>query len=275
MILVTGATGTVGRCVVEQLVALGEPVRALTRTPSRAALPAGVEVVGGDLTRPAELPLHDVMAVFLLAALESDDAAAHAAALAERVPRVVFLSSSAVDAQRPGSYETHEAVEKAVEASGAEWTHLRSGEFMSNKLVWASSIRSANVVRAAYPDALGVPIHEADIAEVAVLALRSPDHAGRAYSLTGPEALTHREQAAAIGRGLGREIGFEPLTYGQARAALIRDAGLPWDIAEYLMGYQSEYAQEPPSVSPVFEQVTGHRGRTLAQWAADHAAELS
>ncbi|MBP2339191.1 uncharacterized protein YbjT (DUF2867 family) [Saccharothrix coeruleofusca] len=275
MILVTGATGTVGRCVVEQLAALGEPVRALTRNPSRATFPTGVEVVGGDLTKPAELPLDDVTAVFLLAALDSEAVAEHAAALAERVPRVVFLSSSAVAVRRPGSYETHEAVEKAIEQSGAEWTHLRPGEFMANKLVWASSIKSANVVRAAYPDAIGVPIHEADIAEVAVLALRSPDHAGQAYFLTGPEALTHREQAAAIGRGLGREIGFETLTYGQARAALIRDAGLPWDIAEYLMGYQSEHAQEPPSVSPVFERVTGHQGRTLTQWAADHAAELS
>ncbi|WP_158844429.1 SDR family oxidoreductase [Saccharothrix deserti] len=277
-ILVTGATGTIGGAVVRQLATAGVPVRALTRNPARAVLPAGVEVVGGDLTRPGELPLAGVTAVFLLAAIESDGAVAHAQAFLDRAPdlrRVVFLSSSAVTVKRPGSYELHHDVERVIEASGVAWTHVRPGEFMSNKLVWARTIKSDGVVRAPYPEAVGAPVHEADVAEVAVHALLHEGHAGKAYTLSGPEALTHREQAEAIGRGLGRPIGFEQLTYGQARASLIRDEGLPWDVAEYLMGYMAQHAEEPADVTPDFEQVTGTPGRTLSTWATDHTADLT
>ncbi|XVV03081.1 NAD(P)H-binding protein [Actinosynnema sp. CA-248983] len=276
-ILVTGATGNVGRHVVAQLTKEGVEFRALSRNPDKAGFPAGVVTVKGDLARPDELPLDGVTAVFLLAVLESEDAAGLATALLDRardLRRVVFLSSDAVTTQRPGSYELHESVEQAIEASGKEWTHVRPGEFMSNKLIWARSIKEENVVRHAYPDAPGSPVHEADIAEVAVKALLEYGHAGKAYPLSGPELLTHRQQAAAIGAGLGREIGFEALTYGQARASLIREVGLPYDVAEYLLGYHAQFNEEPPEVWPTFEEVVGRRGRTLAEWAADHAAEL-
>lgn len=277
-ILVTGATGNVGRWVVDRLVEEGAEFRALTRNPDRAGLPAGVDVVKGDLARPAELPLAGVTAVFLLAVLESDDTAGLARDLLANAPdlrRVVFLSSDAVTVRRPGSYELHLSVEQVIEAAGLEWTHLRPGEFMSNKLMWAGTIKQDDVVRYAYPDALGSPVHEADIAEVAVRALLDDGHAGHAYSLTGPELLTHRQQAEAIGEGLGRPIRFEAQTYGQARAALIRDVGLPWSIAEYVLGYAAQHNEEPPALSPDFERVVGRPGRTLARWAADHAAELS
>jgi uncharacterized protein YbjT (DUF2867 family) len=85
-----------------------------------------------------------------------------------------------------------------------------------------------------------------------------------AYTVTGPQLLTHREQAAAIAEGLGRPIRFEPLTFGQARKASI-EAGLPTSVAEYVLSCQAEYAEEPPRVSPDFERVTGRPGRTLAQ----------
>jgi len=277
-ILVTGATGNVGRHVVEQLVARGAEVRALTRDPDKAGLPEGVETVKGDLTRPDALPLDGVTAVYLLAVLDAERPADLASAFLKRakdVRRVVFLSTDAVAVQRPGSYETHQAVERAIEETGVEWTHLRPGEFMANKQVWAETIRRENVVRAPYPDAVGTPIHEADIAEVAVRALLEDGHAGRAYRLSGPEALTTRQQVAAFAEGLGREIAYERLTYGQARAALIRDVGLPWNIAEYLLGYQAQFNEEPAELLPTFEEITGRRGRTLAQWAAEHADELS
>lgn len=277
-ILVTGATGTIGRAVVEQLVAAGVPVRALTRDPARADLPAGAEVVAGDLTRPADLPLAGVTAAYLIAVVESDEAAAHAEAFLAAAPdlrRVAFLSSSAVTARRPGSYELHRDVERVVEASGVAWTHVRPGEFMSNKLVWARGIREDDAVRAPFPDSVGAPVHEADVAEVVVHALLHDGHERRAYTLSGPEALTHRQQAEAFARGLGRPIRFERLTYGQARAALIRDEGLPYDVAEYLLGYMAQHAEEPADVTPDFTEVTGRRGRTLAEWAADHAADLT
>lgn len=280
-ILVTGATGTVGRHVVDRLVAAGRPVRALTRNPQTAGLPDGVDVVKGDLNRPGDLAFDGVQGVFLIPGIFGpEDATGPAEAFVSRavaagVSRIVSLTSSGITSRRAGFYATLRAVEELVEKSGAAWTHVRPGEFAINKLdFWAESIRTENVVRNAYPDGIGVPIHEADIAEVATIALLEDGHAGRAYDLTGPEALTHRQQVEAIGTGLGRAIAFEGLTYGQARHAYI-EAGLPAEIADFILGYQAEYAEEPPSVSPTFEQVTGRKGRTLAQWAADHAAELA
>nr|WP_042179315.1 NAD(P)H-binding protein [Kibdelosporangium sp. MJ126-NF4]CEL13755.1 Oxidoreductase [Kibdelosporangium sp. MJ126-NF4]CTQ99441.1 Oxidoreductase [Kibdelosporangium sp. MJ126-NF4] len=282
-ILVTGATGTVGRVVVDQLLAAGQRVRALTRNPATAALPEGVQVVGADLAQPDTLRgvFDGVDRMFYLGGVldpaRAADITGQAVELAARagVRGIVHLSGIAVTVRRPGSYEMLLDIEQVIEASGLEWTHVRPGEFAVNKLdTWGQSIRAEDVVRNAFPDALGVPIHEADIAEVATVALTRDGHAGRAYSLSGPQALSHREQAAAIGDGLGREIRFEAVTYGQARSAYIQ-AGIPMDIAEYILGYQAEYAEEPPAVSPDFERVTGRAGRTLAVWAADHAAELT
>ncbi|WP_157254454.1 NAD(P)H-binding protein [Nonomuraea typhae] len=280
-ILVTGATGTVGRHVVDRLLAAGQPVRALTRNPDAAGLPDGVDVVSGDLNRPGELSFDGVTAVFLIPGLFDPEHASDLAqtftgrATAAGAARIVSLTSSGVTGRRAGFYKTLRAVEHLVEKSGAAWTHIRPGEFAVNKLdVWGASIRAENLVRNAYPDGIGVPIHEADIADVAAIALLQDGHAGRAYDLTGPQPLTHRQQAEAIGTGLGRAIAFEALTYGQARQSYI-EAGLPMEVAEFILGYQAEYAEEPPPVSPTFEQVTGNSGRTLAQWAADHAADLA
>jgi uncharacterized protein YbjT (DUF2867 family) len=279
-ILVTGATGTVGRIVVDRLLRAGQRVRALTRNPATAGLPGEVELVTGDLAGAAA-GLGDVDRVYYLAGmLDPELAGEQARAFAEEavkagVTRVVTLTSEAVTVRRPGSCEMLRDVEEAIEASGLEWTHVRPGEFAVNKLgIWGDSIRTEGVVRNAFPDALGVPIHEADIAEVVVAALTEDGHAGRAYSLSGPQALSQREQAAAIGDGLGRSLRFEPLTYGQARASYIT-AGIPADVVDYVLGYQAEYAEEPPAVLPDVERVLGRPGRTLAQWAADHRADFS
>ncbi|MCC3774364.1 SDR family oxidoreductase [Streptomyces sp. UNOB3_S3] len=282
-ILVTGATGRVGRVLVDRLLAAGQRVRALTRNPEEARLPDAAEVVPGSLTEltGAATALDGVDGVYYLSgALDPERATQQARAFMKLAAgagarRIVDLSGLAVTVRRPGSYEMLRDVEEVIEASGLEWTHIRPGEFASNKLdMWGASIRAESTVRSAFPDALGVPVHEADIAEVAAAALLSDGHAGHAYSLSGPQRLTQREQAAAIAQGLGRPLNFEPLTYGQARAAYIT-AGMPWDIAEYLLGYQAEYAEEPPELLPDVERVLGRPGRTLAQWAADHASDLS
>ncbi len=277
--LVTGATGAVGRIVVDRLLAAGQSVRALTRNPAKAGLPDAAEVVAGDLTNAGavERALEGIdRASFVPGLVDLDSTLVFADRAARAgVRRVVDMTSSAVTIKRAGSYELLDRAEQAVEASGLEWTHVRPGEFAMNKLdVWGHSIRAENVVRNAFPDVLGVPIHEADIAEVIATALLEDDHVGRAYTLTGPEALSHRQQATAIGAGLGREIRFEALTFGQARKAYI-EAGLPMEIAEYILSYQAEYAEEPPEVSPDVERVLGRPGRTLSRWATDHAAELT
>lgn len=274
-ILVTGATGNVGRHVVEQLVQAGAQVRAVTRNPARVSFPDGVEAFAGDLAKPASLAgaFAGVTRMFLfplayrapvvrsMADVMENPALAEVAARAG-VRRQVMLGSS----------DSLFDVERAVEAWSPEWTVLRPGEFAVNKLdQWAPSIRASGVVRAAYGDSWGTPIHEADIAAVAVAALLEDGHRGRRYELTGPQALTLREQVRAIGEGIGREIRFEELTHAQARAELLA-LGTPVEVVDLMILAQP--ARSAPPVLPTVREVTGRPGRTLVQWAAEHADDF-
>ncbi len=215
-ILVTGATGQVGRHVVARLAAAGARVRAMSRRDFAA--PDGVEATRGDLLEPSSLPLTGVRALFLFPEPRTARAVV-AAAVAAGVRRIVTLSSGAVTAGLDTDFQL--PVEQAVEASGCEWTHLRPGEFASNTLkLWAPSIRAARVVRFHNPDWRGLPIHEADIAAVGVAALLSAGHHGRAYDLTGPARISAREQVAAISTALGEEVRFEEVTAARCREIL-------------------------------------------------------
>jgi uncharacterized protein YbjT (DUF2867 family) len=281
-ILVTGATGHVGRHVVTQLVAAGAPVRALTRNPAAATFPAGVEVVQGDLLEPAsmEAALTGVDRMYLFPEPRTATEVVGAAKRAG-VRRIVTLSSGAVtdgfdlDFQLP--------VEQAVEASGCEWTHLRPGEFMSNTLrLWGPMIRADRVVRYITPDAVGVAVHEADIAAVGVVALLDDGHTGKAYDLTGPERITMRQQVAAISAALGEEIRFEEVSVEQAKEILVRQGGWGADNADFLLGledytpgadmpqFTAEQWDEMLQPMPTVEEVTGRPARTYAQWALDN-----
>jgi uncharacterized protein YbjT (DUF2867 family) len=281
--LVTGATGNVGRLVVERLVAAGERVRAVSRRPEAAGLPDGVEVVRGDLARPGTLTaaLEGVDRVYLFpvpgTAREVVEAARRAG-----VRRIVVLSSGAVT----GGFDTdfHLPVEQAVEDSGMEWTHVRAGEFMLNKLwLWGATIREEGVVRDPFPEAARPLIHEKDIADVATAALLGDGHAGRAYTLQGPAAISHREQVGAIALALGRGIRFEVVTPAQAREDYLRQGGFAAVNAGFLLGFES-YSQAGPASAerPVrsagfftAEAVTGRPARTFAEWARDHVAEFT
>ncbi|MGS2642363.1 NAD(P)H-binding protein [Streptosporangium sp. LJ11] len=272
-ILVTGATGTVGRHVVDGLLRAGASVRALTRSPERAGLPPEVEVVRGDLTDPGtvESALTGVDRMYLFPVPETAETVTRLAAKAGVRHIVVLSSVSAAYAEGDLSGDQHRTVEQAVEASGLAWTHVRPGEFMANVLfLWAPSIRAENVVRAPYGDAESAMVHEADIADVAVKALLEDGHAGATYALTGPQALTKVEQVRIIAEVLDRDVRFEELTRPQARELWISQ-GMPPEAADWLL-------EPPPAkavVGPFAEQVTGRPSRTFAQWVADHRADLT
>jgi uncharacterized protein YbjT (DUF2867 family) len=276
-VLVTGATGQVGRHVVAQLVEAGCSVVALTRR-ADAALPPSVEVVRGDLLSPASIPFAGVSRMYLFPEPRTAREVV-ARAVDAGVSRIVTLSSGAVT----GGFDTdfQLPVEQAVEASGVAWTHLRPGDFASNTLrLWGPMIRASRVVRYPQPSAPSLAIHEADIAAVAVAALLTDGHAGRWYDLTGPALVTRREQVAAIGAALGEEVRFEEVGAAEAREIMAAQGGWAAENADFLLGF-AEYSAGGTSLAdvdwskvlvplPTVEQVLGRPAKTFAQWARDN-----
>ncbi|MEU2404269.1 NAD(P)H-binding protein [Streptomyces rubiginosohelvolus] len=266
-ILVTGATGTVGRRVVEQLLERGEHVRALTRDPERAEFPAGVEVVGGDLEDPASLvpALRGVTGLHLItfggalfAPLETAD---EILALAKEagVRRVTVLH---------GGGDT--PMEAAVRASDFAWTVVMPVEFMANALEWAPGIRSEGVVREPFVDRLSAMVHESDIGAVAAVALTEDGHGGQEYLITGPQALTVRDKTAAIGAARGADVELVELTEQQALETW-RGQGMPEDVIAFLIDVYRDTPPEGLTVRGTVEKVTGRPARTFAEWAEEHA----
>lgn len=275
MILVTGATGTVGREVTSLLVARGEKVRAVSRDPAAAGLPPEVEVVAADLADPASLAPHlaGVDAVFLIwpftdPAVARSTAPEVARVLAAQVPRIVYLSAPGA-ADQPGSFWA--LVERAVEASGAEWTFLRPVGFAANTLLWADQVRAGDTVRWPYGRAARSLVHERDLAEVAVAALTDDGHAGARHVLSGPAALTQEEQVHTIGRVLGRELRWSEQPRDEARRMLAGVFGDP-GFADLALAGWAAFVDAPEQVTDTVERVTGHPARSYAEWVADHAA---
>jgi uncharacterized protein YbjT (DUF2867 family) len=276
MILVTGATGNVGREVVNLLLSGGEKVVAVTRNPAKAALPDGAHVVGGDPSRPQTLTpaLRGVDAVFISPRALGDATAELLKLAAEQgAQRVVLLS--AVTVQDGGGEkrfaDAFKAVEDAARASGLPWTILRSAEYASNNLMWAPQIRSTGKVKGAYGDAANSTIHERDIAAVSALALVDAAHAGHTYVLTGPQSLTQRDKVRIIGEAIGREVLWEEISPKLVREAMLAQ-GLPVEIPDRLLGYLASRVGQPGPSSTDVEQVLGRPALTFAQWAAEHAA---
>ncbi|GAA4975130.1 NAD(P)H-binding protein [Kineococcus glutinatus] len=262
-VLVTGATGSVGRLVVDELLARGATdVRALTVDPARAALPAGVEVVRGSMRRPDALraALAGVERVYL-APDPATAAEVCAAAREAGVRHVVDLSGE------PESWWGD--VTRAVEASGLPWTHLWPGDFMENLLAWAPQVRATGAVREPWPEAASAPIAMADVAAVAAEALLGEGHEGRALGLAGPQVLTRAEMARAIGEALGREVRFVRVDRDEAVAALepAMGEGAAWYVDTAVGGY----ADTPGAANRLVEELTGRPATTFARWARRNA----
>ena len=195
-VLVTGATGRVGRVVIELLIDAGVPVRALTHRPEAATrLPANVEVVTGDLTVPGSLDagLRGVGAVFLVWTAPPTTAPAVVERLATYARRVVFLSAPHRTPhpffQQPNPMAVlYAEIERLIAAAGLESTIIRPGIFASNALLWwATAIRADGVVRWPYGAAETAPVDDRDVAAVAARTLYQDGYVGGDYVLTGPE----------------------------------------------------------------------------------------
>jgi uncharacterized protein YbjT (DUF2867 family) len=261
-ILVTGATGNIGRMVVDELLALGaDDVRALTVDPGRAALPAGVEVARGFLGRPSTLPeaYAGVDVLYLAPHLPTVMEACRMAADAG-IRRIVDLAGP------KGGY--WQGMEDAVEACGVPFTHLEPGEFMANATLWARQIRAGDVVRDTCGDATNAPIAQEDVAAVAARVLLSDAHEGRSYELTGPASLSRREKVAEIARALGRELRYVELPRDEAIEELAKDMG---DHAAWYVDGQETLLTYPQRAVPTVAELTGRPATTFLEWARANA----
>jgi uncharacterized protein YbjT (DUF2867 family) len=275
--VVFGARGNVGRHVVAGLLAVGDKVRATSRTPDASGFPSGVEVVAADLERPETLAtaLAGAEKVFVYAKPDGVEGFVEAAASAG-VEHVVLLSSAAVVG--PGAEQNpiaiqHRAVEVAIERSGIDWTFIRPGMFATNTLWWwQRPIRDEGIVRNPYPEAQTAPVHEKDLAALAVTALTGSGHRRQAYTVYGPESLTLRRQVEYIGDALGRPIRIEEISVAQARAEMGRT--IPSIGVETFLRQWAARNGTPAQVSTIVEEVTGRPGRDFAQWAVDHVNDF-
>jgi uncharacterized protein YbjT (DUF2867 family) len=270
-IVITGATGNVGRPLVAELAAAGARVRAVTRTPKTARFPEGVEVVGS-----AADALSGASAVFL-----------NSRALGEHLPDVVtqcvaagvskLVALSAINAdddfsRQPSRFrgDRNKEVEKLAIDSGLAWVSLRPTVFATNFAgMWSAQIRAGDVVAGPYAEASSAPIVESDISAVAARALLTDDLVGKRIPLTGPQAFTNSELVGVIGDVLGRS-----LQYREAPNDLVRQRfvglGFPADFADAYIAMLAETLDKPALVTHDVEKILGRPATPFAQWVSQH-----
>jgi uncharacterized protein YbjT (DUF2867 family) len=279
-ILVTGATGNIGRQVVSQLLATGIRFRAMARNPESAGLPSSAEVGQGDLTIPDSLDrcLDGIDTVFLVWLAPLAAAASAVERIARSAQRIIYVSAP-IKTPRPFFQQPNpsrtlmEQMERLIEASGLEWTILRPGMFAGNALGWwAPQIRAGNPVRWPYLSAPTAPIDERDIAAVAVRALCEHDHAGAEYVVTGPQSLSQFEQLSIIGRVIGRALRTQEISPDEARREWLPT--WPESVVNTLLDAWAAAIGQPAHVTSTVAEVTGAPARTFAEWATDHAEKF-
>ncbi|MFE7854749.1 NAD(P)H-binding protein [Streptomyces sp. NPDC057403] len=278
MIVVTGATGNVGRTLVPLLASADEEVVAVSRRARLEDLPAGVRHARADLADAASLrPVLDgADALFVVLGGELNSHGQSPRALLDEVTaagvkRVVLLTSQ-INSTRPQapSHTRLREFEQAVRASGADFTVLRPAGFASNAFAWAESVRTRRTVLAPFGEVALPVVDPADIAEVAAAALRENGHAGRTYELTGPEAIGPRRQAEVIAEALGEDVAFVELSREQARAHLAQF--MPEEVVDGTLDILGRPLPAEQTVGADVRHVLGRPARPFAAWVARNVA---
>jgi uncharacterized protein YbjT (DUF2867 family) len=278
MILVTGATGNVGRELVRTLAAKGVAVRALSRPAAGGTprLPDGVQAVPGDLNDPASLDpaLDGADGLFLLPGY-ADMPGILARARQADVKHVVQLSGMSADSPDMANAITRYMAdsERAVRDCGIAWSIIRPAAFMTNAFRWLPRLRAGDVVRLPFAAVRTATIDPADIAEVAALALITRHHEGRIYPVSGPHSLTPADQIAILGRALGRTLRFEAQPDDEARTEMSKSMPAPY--VDALFRFYVDGTLDESKVLPTVQAVTGRPPHTFGQWAASHAGDFS
>lgn len=261
-ILVTGATGNIGRRVVDHLIGLGATdIRALTTNPAKAKLPDGVTAITGYLGNPESLPaaLDGVERIYLAPLPETLRVTLELARKAG-VQYLVALSGGA-------HWQQHT---DTIAASGLVNTQLGPGEFLENFAIWSEPIKATRTVREPYPDVVEAPISMDDIARVAATLLAKPEqrHYDQMYELTGPEALTRADIAKQIGVGIDVDVAFERCSRAEAEQALRPVMG---DHVGWYLDVLADGVDRPQRANQLVAELTGTTAQSVAQWAAANA----
>jgi uncharacterized protein YbjT (DUF2867 family) len=277
MILVTGATGTTGGAVARQLIAAGLKPRLLLRSPEKAkAFEGKAELFKGDLSDKAsvEKALAGVEKLYLVTAGvdgPAQEAVAIAAAKAAGVKHVVLLSVIGAEYEAITFGRWHRASERLLEASGLQWTFLRPGNFTTNTYWWVDTIKSQGAVYAPLGDGKYAPIDPEDIAAVAVASLTKPGHEGKAYTLTGPRALSTAEMVAIVAKESGRAIKYVDVPPSAAQDGMLK-MGMPAAYVDALLElYAFMKSGGAAMTTNTVQDLLGRPAVTFEQWTAKHA----
>lgn len=281
LILVVGATGTVGREVVKQLVAGGHRVRALVRDPANAGhLGTGPEIVTGDLARPETLApaFAGVDKALVLAPptpqLEALEGNAFEAARLAGVRHVVKLSAFGVGAFGMSPWDRHEASEANLRKSGLAWTIVRPTRFMNyTPFPWTWDRRHGTVHEAS-GEARMTLIDPVDIAAVVVTVLTTPGHEGQVYELTSAEALTGPELAQTIATAIGRPVRFIDTPPDSLRERILA-SGAPEFVVDPTLNYFTAVRTGRWYATSTVADLLGRPARTFDQWLRDHPTALA
>ena len=280
MIVVTGASGKIGRELLRLLAERDVGVKALSRHPPGDVQLPGVAWVAGNLADRRLLPgiFAGADRLFLLTGNAGDmvplEKNAIAAAEEAGVAHVVKLSAlGASDHSKSVIGLWHHNVERTLRATDLAWTILRPHVFMQNLLDQRDSIRGEGKVYSPSGEARMAMIDTRDIAAVAAAALTESGHEGKRYTLTGPEALSYREATATLAEVLGRPLAYVAETDDEAWHRLRRRGLPPWHIAAQLAlaGYQRQ-GGGTEIITGTIEEVAGRPPRNFVDFARDYAA---
>ena len=283
MIVVTGATGTVGRPLVQELLQRGQRVRAVIHRAGAENLPPGVDIIECDLSAPEALApaLRDASGLFVHPRAVAGAAPALMQLAAEHgIERVVGLSAINVDDDlddQPSRFngDRNKEVEDAVARSELSWASVRACAFAINiSLVWAAQIRGgSDVVRGPFAGFTEAVIHERDLGAVIAAAICDHRLTGR-IPVTGPQALTFAQMVATIGEVIVRPLRYEQISPAEATEGMVSQ-GVPRVFADALMARYRRDFDTPVEVNDNVAKILGRPAKTYAEWVIDHSAAFA
>ncbi|MET8872230.1 NAD(P)H-binding protein [Nocardia sp. NPDC004604] len=277
MYLVTGATGVIGRPLMDTLLASGAQVRAVTRQPT-VSLPQGAHAVTPD---DLDSALQGVDSLFIHPRATKDDIASLLAHAAEhRVGRVVVMSAINADDEvslQPSWFngDRNTEVERAVVNSGLPWVSVRPSSFAMNTLsMWSGQVANGDTVFGPFAEFAEPLIHEWDVADVIARAMVDDSLLGRKIPITGPEALRMDQLVAIIGETIDRPLGFQEVPSEMAAEGMIAH-GLDKQFVDALMARYAREIKRPIAVTTNVEDILDRPALPFATWVADHKDDWS